>query len=40
MFAQYAVGFTTPQKVILIMASNPEQHLKISQTIGPAQSVA
>ncbi len=40
MFAQYADGFTTPQKVILIMASNPEQHLKISQTIGPAQSVA
>ena len=40
MFAQYADGYTTPQKVIPITALSPEQHLKIFQTTGPAQSVA
>ena len=40
MFAQYADGYTTPQKVILITALSPEQHSKISQMTGLARSVA
>ncbi len=40
MYAQYADGFTTPQKVIPITVFNQEQHLKIFPKTGLVRSVA